>query len=174
MFNIEPGLSFGTGSHETTQLCLETLEKYIKPGMKVLDLGCGSGILSVIALLLGADSAVAVDIDPNAVDIAYENAARNDIGRDQYTVYAGNILTDEKIQAAISEQEYDIVLANIVADVIIALSPAAKKYMKDGGVFITSGIISDRAEEVKQTLKDTGFTIVSEQNKKDWISITCK
>ena len=174
VFNIEPGLSFGTGSHETTQLCLETLEKYIKPGMKVLDLGCGSGILSVIALLLGAESAVAVDIDPNAVDIAYENAERNGIGKDRYTAYAGNILTDEKIQDAISGQEYDIVLANIVADVIIALSPAAKKYMKSGGVFITSGIISDRAEEVKQTLEDTGFEIISEQSKKDWVSITCK
>lgn len=174
VFNIEPGLSFGTGSHETTQLCLETLEKYIKPGMKVLDLGCGSGILSVIALLLGAESAVAVDIDPNAADIAYENAERNGIGKDRYTVYAGNILTDTKIQDAISEQEYDIVLANIVADVIIALTPAAKKYMKKGGVFITSGIISDRAEEVKQTLTDTGFEIVSEQCKKDWVSIICK
>ena len=174
IFNIEPGLSFGTGSHETTQLCLETLEKYIKPGMKVLDLGCGSGILSVIALLLGAESAVAVDIDPNAVDIAYENAERNGIGRDRYTVYAGNILTDEKIQTAISECEYDIVLANIVADVIIALAPAAKKYMKDGGVFITSGIISERAEEVKQAICDTGFEIMSERSKKDWVSITCK
>lgn len=174
VFNIEPGLSFGTGSHETTQLCLETLEKYIKPGMKVLDLGCGSGILSVIALLLGAQSAVAVDIDPNAVDIAYENAERNGIGRDRYTVYAGNILTDTNIQNAISEQEYDIVLANIVADVIIALAPAAKKYMKDSGTFITSGIISDRAEEVRDALINTGFEIVSERSKKDWVSITCK
>ena len=174
VFNIEPGLSFGTGSHETTQLCLETLEKYIKPGMRVLDLGCGSGILSVIALLLDAKSAVAVDIDPNAADIAYENAARNGIGKDRYTGYTGNILTDMEIQKKISEQEYDIVLANIVADVIIALSPAAKKYMKDGGIFITSGIISDRANEVRETLVNTGFNIVSEQSKKDWVSITCK
>lgn len=174
VFNIEPGLSFGTGSHETTQLCIESLEQYIKPNMRVLDLGCGSGILSVIALLLGAESAVAVDIDPNAVDIAYENAARNGIGEDRYKVYAGNILTDTELQKKIAENEYDIVLANIVADVIIGLSPAAKKYMKKGGVFITSGIISDREEEVKASLLENGFAIHDTRRRKDWVSIVCR
>ena len=174
VFNIEPGLSFGTGSHETTQLCLINLEKYIKPGMKVLDLGCGSGILSVIALLLGAQSAVAIDIDPNAVDIAYENAKRNGIGKDRYTVYAGNILTDTEIQKKIAENEYDIVLANIVADVIIGLTPAAKEYIKQDGVFITSGIISDRVEDVKEALTENGFKINDIARRKDWVSITCK
>lgn len=174
VFNIEPGLSFGTGSHETTQLCLLNLEKYIKPGMKVLDLGCGSGILSVIALLLGAESAVAIDIDPNAVGIAYENAERNGIGKDRYTVYAGNILTDNEIQKKIAETEYDIVLANIVADVIIGLTPAAKTYIKKDGVFITSGIISDRVEDVKSALSESGFSVLDVKHRKDWVSITCK
>lgn len=172
VFNIEPGLSFGTGAHETTRLCIESLEKYVKPGMKVLDLGCGSGILSIIALLLGAESAEAIDIDPNAVDIAYQNAERNGIGKDRYTVYAGDILTDYEIQSKLGK--YDIVLANIVADVIIGLAPAAKKYMKDGGVFITSGIIESRADEVKQSLVNAGFKTESESRQKDWVSVVCR
>ncbi|MCD8390664.1 MAG: 50S ribosomal protein L11 methyltransferase [Firmicutes bacterium] len=172
VFNIEPGLSFGTGSHETTRLCIESLEKYVKPGMKILDLGCGSGILSIIALLLGAESADAIDIDPNAVGTARQNARRNGIDDSRYTLYAGDILTDKSIQGKLGE--YDIVLANIVADVIIALSPAAKKYMKDGGVFITSGIIESRTDDVKTALDAAGFKTVSERRQKDWVSIVCK
>ena len=174
IFNIEPGLSFGTGSHETTQLCLINLERYIKPGMKVLDLGCGSGILSIIALLLGAKKAVAVDIDKNAVDIAYENAKRNGIDDDRYTVYAGDIITDTDLQKKIAMEEYDIVLANIVADVIIALTPTAKKYLKADGTFITSGIITDRVEDVKEALCRNNFHITDISQRKDWMSIVCK
>jgi ribosomal protein L11 methyltransferase len=174
VFNIEPGMSFGTGSHYTTQLCIESLEKYIKPGMKMLDLGCGSGILSIISLLLGADEAVAVDIDPNAVDTAYQNAERNGVGRDKYTVLAGNVVTDEDIQKKISENKYEVVAANIVADVIIGLAPKAREYMKDGGVFITSGIISDRADEVRAALEECGFKVESESRRKDWVSIVCR
>ena len=134
VFNINPGMSFGTGGHYTTQLCIETLEKYIKPGVKVLDLGCGSGILSIISLLLGADSAFAVDIDPNAVDIAYQNAGMNDVDISKYTVKAGDIITNTELQNEIAQNEYDVVVANIVADVIIALAPKAREYMKKGGV----------------------------------------
>ena len=123
VFNINPGMSFGTGGHYTTQLCIETLEKYIKPGVKVLDLGCGSGILSIISLLLGADSAFAIDIDPNAVDIAYQNAGMNDVDISKYTVKAGDIITNTELQNEIAKNEYDVVVANIVADVIIALAP---------------------------------------------------
>ena len=174
VFNINPGMSFGTGGHYTTQLCIETLEKYIKPGVKVLDLGCGSGILSIISLLLGADSAFAVDIDPNAVDIAYQNAGMNDVDISKYTVKAGDIITNTELQNEIAKNEYDVVVANIVADVIIALAPKAREYMKKGGVFITSGIIEDRVDDVKAALEKCGFEINSIKQRKDWVSIVCK
>ena len=174
VFNINPGMSFGTGGHYTTQLCIETLEKYIKPGVKVLDLGCGSGILSIISLLLGADSAFAIDIDPNAVDIAYQNAGMNDVDISKYTVKAGDIITNTELQNEIAKNEYDVVVANIVADVIIALAPKAREYMKKGGVFITSGIIEDRVDDVKAALEKCGFEINSIKQRKDWVSIVCK
>ena len=173
-FYIEPGMSFGTGSHYTTQLCLEELENYITPGVKMLDLGCGSGILSIISLLLGADKAVAVDIDPNAVDTAYRNAERNGINREKYKVLSGNVITDSEMQNEISQNKYEVVAANIVADVIIALAPKAKEYMKEGGVFITSGIIEDRLEDVKNALLENNFEIVKINQRKDWVSIVCK
>lgn len=174
VFNIEPGMSFGTGSHYTTQLCLEELEKYITPGVKMLDLGCGSGILSIISLLLGASEAVAVDIDPNAVDTAYSNAERNGVGRESYKVLSGNVISDVDIQKEISKSKYDVIAANIVANVIIALAPKAREYMKDDGVFITSGIIEDRLEDVKKALQENNFKIVKINQRKDWVSIVCK
>lgn len=174
VFNINPGMSFGTGSHNTTQLCIESLENYINPNVKVLDLGCGSGILSIISLLLGAESAFAVDIDPNAVDVAYENAERNNIDLSKYTVKAGDIITNEELQKEISCNQYDVVVANIVADVIIAIAPKAREYMKEGGVFITSGIIEDRADDVKSALLKCGFIIDKIVQRKDWVSIICK
>ncbi len=174
VFNINPGMSFGTGSHETTQLCLTQLEKYVTSGCRMLDLGCGSGILSVVSLLLGAESAVAVDIDPNCIDTAYENSDMNDIDRARYTVISGNVLTDPDVKSVISQHKYEVVAANIVADVIIGLAPAARLYMKEGGVFITSGIIDGRQDEVKSALTEQGFTIVDMQRRKDWWSIVCK
>lgn len=173
VFNVNPGMTFGTGSHYTTQLCIESLEKYIVPGSMMLDLGCGSGILSIISLLLGAAEATAVDIDPNAVDVAYENAERNGVDKSKYHVYAGNILTDTGLQQKISGK-YDVVAANIVADVIIGLTPKAREYMKDGGVFITSGIIEDRVEDVKAVLIENGFEITDIKQRKDWVSIICR
>lgn len=173
VFNVNPGMTFGTGSHYTTQLCIESLEKFIKPGSAMLDLGCGSGILSIISLLLGADNATAVDIDPNAVDVAYDNAARNGVDRARYHVYAGNILTDDELNEKISGK-YDVVAANIVADVIIGLAPKAREYMKDGGVFITSGIIEDRLSDVKAALIECGFEISDIKQRKDWVSIICR
>lgn len=173
VFDINPGMSFGTGSHHTTQLCLENLEKTVKNGDKVLDLGCGSGILSVISLMLGADEAVAVDIDPNAVDTAYDNAKRNGVDISTYKVYAGNVLTDEELNKKICGK-YDVVVANIVADVIIGLSHKAKEFLKEGGVFITSGIIEEREDEVKEALLEAGFEICETYKRKDWVCIVCK
>ena len=174
VFNINPGMSFGTGSHETTQLCLEQLEKYVTPGSRMLDLGCGSGILSVVSLLLGAKEAVAVDIDPNCIDTAYENAAMNGVPRDIYTVISGNVLTDPDVKSVISKNKYEVVAANIVADVIIGLAPAAREYMADGGIFITSGIIDGRQDEVRSALEAEGFTVADMRRRKDWWSIVCK
>lgn len=174
VFSVNPGMSFGTGSHYTTQLCIENLEKFINNDTKVLDLGCGSGILSIISLLLGAESAFAVDIDPNAVDIAYQNAERNNIDKSKYTVKAGDIITNTALQEEIAKDKYDVVVANIVADVIIAIAPKAKEYMKDGGVFITSGIIEDRIDDVKEALEKCGFKIESIKQRKDWASIVCR
>ena len=174
VFNIEPGMSFGTGSHYTTQLCLETLEKCIKKGDKMLDLGCGSGILSIIALMLGADEAVAVDVDPNAVDTAYKNAERNSIDKSRYTVISGNVVTDKDVQSEISKNKYNVVCANIVADVIIGLAPVVRQYMADGAVFITSGIIEDRIDDVTAALTENGFVITDIKRRKDWASVVCK
>lgn len=170
---LNPGLAFGTGGHATTRLCLTALEKHVAPGMRVLDLGCGSGILSVAALLLGAESAFGCDIDDKAVDIAYENAALNGIGKDRYTVRAGNILTDAGLQKEMGGG-YDIVAANIVADVIIALAPAARGLMKENGIFLTSGIIDTRADEVRRALETAGFTIEEANGSEGWYCFLCR
>ena len=170
---LETGLTFGTGSHATTRLCLTALEKLAGPGQRVLDLGCGSGILSIAALKLGADTALAVDIDDKCLDVAYENAAMNGIGRDRYTVLAGDILTDEALKARIGGG-YDIVLANIVADVIIALAPAVRPLLKAGGYFLCSGIIDDRAEEVAGKLRSAGLTIQETYSADGWFSYLCR
>lgn len=174
VFNINPGMSFGTGLHDTTQLCIEGLEKVVKPGDEILDLGCGSGILSIISLLLGAKSAFAVDIDPNAVQIAYENAERNHITPEIFHAMAGNVLTDETLKATILQKKYPVVVANIVADVIIGLIPTAKQALSENGVFITSGIISDRIEDVSDALIRSGFVIEETRRRSDWASITCR
>ncbi len=174
VFKVNPGMSFGTGSHETTQLCIEALENVITPETDMLDLGCGSGILSIISLLLGAKSAFAVDIDPNAVDIAYQNAKINNIDMSKFTAEAGNILTDEKLRREISEKKYPVVVANIVADVIIGLLPFAVSVLENGGIFITSGIISDRQADVENALQEAGFKNFSVNKRGDWVSIVCK
>ena len=170
---LNPGLIFGTGSHATTRLCLQALERLVQPGMRVLDLGCGSGILSIAALLLGADSAFGCDIDDKAVDVAYENAALNGIGKDRYTVRAGDVLSDKRLRADMGAG-YDIVVANIVADVIIALAATARDLMAPGGYFLCSGIIDDRAAEVKGKLVENGFTILEENTSEGWYSYLCQ
>lgn len=174
VFEINPGLSFGTGSHHTTRLCLEDIEKVIKPGDEVLDLGCGSGILSIVSIMYGAKNAIAVDIDPNSMDTAYDNLNRNNISRDKYEVLIGNILSDEELQNKVLLKKYDVVLANIVADVIIAALPLVKRAIKHDGVFITSGIIEDRMNDVISALLENGFEIMSEKRSADWVEFKCK
>lgn len=174
VFNVNPGMSFGTGSHETTQLCIEALENAVTPDTDMLDLGCGSGILSIISLLLGAKSAYAVDIDPNAVDIAYKNAQINTIDMSRFTAKAGNILCDEELKAEISKKKYPLVVANIVADVIIGLLPFAASVLEDDGTFITSGIIADRQADVENALKQNGFENYCVSQRGEWVSIVCK
>ena len=170
---MNPGLTFGTGSHATTRLCLQALEKLVHPSMKVLDLGCGSGILSIAALLLGADSAFACDIDEKAVDVAYENAALNGVGREKYTVRAGDVTSDQRLRKEMGGS-WDIVVANIVSDVIIALAPTVGELLAENGVFICSGIIDDRAEEVKGKLEEAGFAILESRSSEGWFSFTCR
>ena len=170
---LNPGLTFGTGSHATTRLCLTALEKHVTPGQRVLDLGCGSGILSIAALLLGADHAFACDIDEKCVDVAYENAALNGIGKDKYTVRWGDVLSDKQLRKEMDDQ-YDIIVANIVSDVITGLAPQVRPFLKEGGYFLTSGIIDTRAEEVAQKLRDAGWEIVEERSSEGWFSYLCK
>ena len=169
---LEPGLTFGTGSHATTRLCLTALEQAVQGGEKVLDLGCGSGILSIAALKLGAASALAVDIDDKCLDVAYENAAMNGIGRDAYTVKVGDILSDEALRAEIGGG-YDVVLANIVADVIIGLGPMVRSLLRENGVFLCSGIIDTRAEEVADKLRQAGLEILDTRSSEGWYAYTC-
>ena len=168
---LDPGLTFGTGNHASTQLCLAGLERYTVPGAPVLDLGCGSGILSIAALVLGASKALAVDIDPKAVDVAYENAALNGIGKDRYTVRAGDILTDRALEEELGREKYPLVLANIVADVIIPLSAWAPQVMTGDGVFLCSGIIAPRAQEVADALARNGLKVVRRREKNGWAAL---
>ena len=170
VFTINPGMSFGTGSHATTQLCLEAIEEYTKDGDTVLDLGCGSEILSITACLLGAKSAVAVDIDKNAVDIAVRNAEMNGVHADVYEAMAGNILESADMRERFATEKYDIVAANIVADVIIGISPFAADFVKQGGIFIASGIITERLDEVMGDLEKS-FDIIKICDKNGWASV---
>lgn len=188
---IDPGTAFGTGAHETTKLCIGNLKKYLKDGDKVFDVGCGSGILSIISMLLGADYTAAVDIDPIAVDVTAENAAVNKLsaeickkdekGLSIFTKQAnmievtdGNVIGDAALRAAVGLHEYDIVVANILADVIIPLSAVAREFMKPGALFISSGIINMKQEAVEAALKENDFEIVEIVTLGDWVSIVAK
>ena len=170
---LNPGLTFGTGSHATTRLCLQALDKYIRGGEKILDLGCGSGILSIAALVLGAGEAFACDIDEQCVDVAYENAALHGVGKDRYTVRWGDVPTDKALQAEFGGG-YDMVVANIVADVIMGLSGKVRPFLKEGGLFLCSGIIDDRAEEVFTRLRADGWTVIEQHDSEGWYSFLCR
>lgn len=170
ILEIDPASSFGTGQHHTTRLCLELLEKNLKTGDKLLDMGCGSGILSIGAMLLGAESAVAVDIEQNAAATAMENALKNHILSEKYKTYYGNILTDAELADEIN-CKYDIITANIVADVLIAMKEFFVRYLKKGGTLIVSGIIEERMHEVIEALESVGFSGPEANIKEGWAAV---
>ena len=164
---LDPGMAFGTGTHETTRMCMTHLEKYINKNSRVLDVGCGSGILSITSLLIGAKEVTEVDIDPVAVKVAIENGEMNNFRAPQYNIKRGN-LVDE------AQGKYDVIVANIIADVIIAVCGDVKQFVADDGVFISSGIICDRKEDVKKAFAEQGYTIVEELEEGEWVSFVCK
>ena len=168
---LDPGMIFGTGAHASTQMCMEELERAIQGGEEVLDLGSGSGILSITALLLGAQHATGVDIDPKAEDIARQNAAINQLGPDRFTALTGDVIGDTAMMEKL-KKSYDIVLANIVADVIIPLAPAAASFLSEDSVFICSGILNTRLPEVLSALEKAGMQILSTQQQDDWCRVT--
>ena len=171
ILEIDPNSSFGTGQHYTTQLCMEQLEKIVMPSSEVLDMGCGSGILSIAALMLGAGHVTAVDIDQNSVDIAKENFNQNKMDASRYTTYCGNVMNDEDLENNIGQGRYDIVVANIVADVIIGMKKELAHFLKKNGKLIASGIINERCDEVKTHLESVGFKIENVTEKNDWVAI---
>lgn len=180
VIEIDPGTAFGTGSHETTRLAIANMKKYLKPGDRLLDIGTGSGILSVIGMKLGAGKAIGTDIDPIAVRVAGENAEANGLSVFAGTVsevpdgsvafYTGNMLDDEAFCVPFSEQKYPIVVANILADVIIPLAPVVRRFLLPGGVFVCSGIINLMEEKTKKALTDLGYEILNEERMNDWVS----
>ena len=180
VIDIDPGTAFGTGSHETTRLAIANMKKYLKPGDRLLDIGTGSGILSVIGMKLGAGKAIGTDIDPIAVRVAGENAEANGLSVFAGTVsevpdgsvafYTGNMLDDEAFCVPFSEQKYPIVVANILADVIIPLAPVVRRFLLPGGVFVCSGIINLMEEKTKKALTDLGYEILNEERMNDWVS----
>ncbi len=171
VLSLDPGMAFGTGTHETTRMCLEYVDQWTNTGDCALDLGCGSGILSIAAILLGAQSAIAVDIDPIAKSIARENAALNRVGENRYRVLIGDVLTDQALRQRIATRKYELITANIVASVIVRLAPFAAELLAPGGKLIASGIISARLDEVLHALADAGLTVLDVNCDGDWRAI---
>ena len=171
---LDPGLTFGTGAHPSTQMVMEAMEELLRPGTACLDLGSGSGILSITALRLGADSAIGVDIDPKAEDIARENAAYNGFSAPTFTALTGNVTADKALMEQLSQQEYDVVLVNIVADVIIGLAPVLPTFLNESSYLICSGILDTRLEDVRAALTAAGLEITSVRQKEDWRCVTAK
>lgn len=165
---LDPGLTFGTGAHASTQMVMETMEEMVRPGFRCVDLGSGSGILSIAALRLGAASAVGVDIDPKAEDIARENAAYNGFSAPEFTAITGNVTENRELMAQLSQTEYDLVLVNIVADVIIGLAPVLPGFLGENSTLICSGILDVRLEDVTAALEKAGLTITAVKEKEDW------
>lgn len=174
VIHIDPGTAFGTGMHETTQLCIRQLKKYVKDDTVILDVGCGSGILGMLALKFGARYSVGTDLDPCAIDATHENMEVNGIRKDQYEVMIGNIIDDKDVQDKAGYEKYDIVAANILADVLVPLTPVIVNQMKPGGIYITSGIIEDKEETVVQAVKGAGLEVLEVNHQGEWVSVTAR
>lgn len=175
LIQIDPGTAFGTGKHETTQLCIRQLEKYVTPGAKVLDLGTGSGILGITALRLGADYVFGTDLDENAITAVHENLMANEIPDEKFGVIQGNIIDDKAVQDAAGYEYYDIAVANILADIIIMIQKEVPIHIKKGGIFITSGIIDMKEQAVKDALSaNDAFEIIETTYQGEWVSVTCR
>ena len=174
IIHIDPGTAFGTGMHETTQLCIRQIRKYVTEDTTILDVGCGSGILGMLALKFGAKYSVGTDLDPCAIDATYENMEVNGITRDQYEVMIGNIIDDKEIQDKVGYEKYDIVVANILADVLVPLTPVILHQLKPGGIYITSGIIDDKEETVVNCVKAAGLEVLEVTYQGEWVSVTAK
>ena len=174
VIHIDPGTAFGTGMHETTQLCIRQLKKYVTEDTEILDVGCGSGILGMLALKFGAKHSVGTDLDPCAIDATYENMDNNGISRDQYEVMIGNIIDDKAVQDKVGYEKYDIVAANILADVLVPLTPVIIHQMKKGGIYITSGIIEDKEDVVVEAVKEAGPEVLEVNHQGEWVSVTAR
>lgn len=172
ILHIDPGTAFGTGMHETTQLCIRQLRKYITPETVLLDVGTGSGILAILSLMFGAKQAVGTDLDPCAVEAVKENKEANKIEAEAFTVMIGNIITDKEVQDKVGYNRYDIVVANILADVLVPLTPVILNQLKPGGIYITSGIIDDKEETVVEAVKKAGLKVLEVTRQGEWVSVT--
>ena len=177
LIEIDPGVSFGTGKHETTQLCIKQLQKYIGGAVKapkVLDVGCGSGILSIVALKLGAREVIGTDLDADCITSSQENMAVNHLSEDLSVFYKGNLIDDTELQEKVGTEEYEIVVANILADVIIPMAPVIPARLKEGGYFITSGIIDFRENDVKEAIEKAGLKVIEINHQGEWVNITAQ
>jgi len=174
IIHIDPGTAFGTGLHETTQLCIKQLRKHVTPDTTILDVGCGSGILGMLALKFGAKYSVGTDLDPCAIGATHENMETNGITKEQYEVMIGNIIDDKEIQDTVGYEKYDIVAANILADVLVPLTPIIVNQMKPGGIYITSGIIDDKETVVVEAVKAAGLEVVEVTYQGEWVSVTAR
>lgn len=174
VLHIDPGTAFGTGMHETTQLCIRQLKKYITPKTELLDVGTGSGILAIIALIYGIKHALGTDLDPCAVEAVRENMEANQIAPERFDTLIGNIITDKAVQERAGYQQYDIVVANILADVLVELTPVIKEQLKDGGIYITSGIIDEKEQCVVEAVQAAGMEILEITYQGEWVSVTAR
>ncbi len=173
VIEIDPGTSFGTGKHETTQLCIRQLYRHLKPGMRVLDVGCGSGILSLVCLKLGAGTVVGTDIDPLCMEATRDNMAINRLPAEHADFYRGNLIDDRDLQEKVGG-DYDIVVANILADIVIPLTPVVANHIRKGGIYITSGIIDFKEEAVVEAVRESGFEVLEVCHQGEWVSITAR